>query len=176
MASKVGNLYDDVFAASGLEADRRFKSWVKFVTKVDQTAKNGYAFVGDFVREGTSEYEVKPQVFLVAATTGSAKYHTMYYQTVVMDAQGNLSKGVVKTDDSESGWALRIRDAMTKLVSETSQAEPTAREKLAAAIAKMSDAEVETLLSKIEDKKADQPKTKTPTVPPLALLMLGAGL
>jgi len=96
--------------------DTRFRSWAKFVTAVDTSKVNGYAFKGEFVEDGTVEVEIKPQVFLIMTTNGSRKYQTQHYSVVTMDAVGTLALTNIYTTDEERGWALRIRDKVAALV------------------------------------------------------------
>jgi hypothetical protein len=114
---KALNLLDALVAATGRHQDHRFRPWARLVTGVDKTKTDGYAFIGGFVKEGTVEVELKPKVFIVMTSEGSAKYQTKYYTVVVMDAQGNLTKTDIATDESKGqGWALRLRDDVASLV------------------------------------------------------------
>lgn len=110
------NLYEAVFAASKLDGDTRFNNWIKLVTGVDRARQNGYCFEGEFVRNQTVEIQKGKRVFLVAATTGSRKHQTTAYHVVVMDETGMLHGTDIETDNSDAGWALRIRDKVAELL------------------------------------------------------------
>ncbi len=113
--------------AWGEEPDTRFQSWAKTVTAVSENATNGYAFKGDFIRDGTVELEIRPRVFLAMFANGSRKYQHSYYTIILMDAEGNLTASDIRTDDSKRGWALRIRSDVARLVAEGLAARPQAR-------------------------------------------------
>jgi hypothetical protein len=114
MSKQIRELRKELLAASGLDLDHRFRSWAKFIDKVDESKSNGYAFVGDFVGEGTVEVEVKPRLFLVMAESGSTKYHYAYYVVVKMNADGTLEPTDIATDGRTAGWALRIREQVAQ--------------------------------------------------------------
>lgn len=116
------NLHDAIFAISGLDPDHRFKNWIRRIEKIDRDRNNGYTFQGtfqggDWVNDRT--YEIargEPMVFLVAATTGSRRYQTTEYRIVTLDEFGVLHLTEIATDDTDAGWALRIRDNVAKLL------------------------------------------------------------
>lgn len=110
------NLYDAVFAASGLEGDTRFTSWVKQIVSIDKTKQNGYCYEGDFIPCQTVEITRSRRIYLVAATTGSRRNQTTEYTVVEMDADGILRHHDITTDNSDAGWALRIRDQIAELL------------------------------------------------------------
>jgi hypothetical protein len=125
MTSKIfENLQDELMKVAeemtGETRDSRFKSWAKTVGKVDAKARNGYAFSGEWINEGTTEMEIEPRVFLVHFNHGSRKYTTGEYAIVTMDADGELHATDIMTDDRERGWALRIRDQVAALLDELS--------------------------------------------------------
>lgn len=112
----VVNLHEAIFAASGLVRDSRFKSWVKEVTGIDTSKDTGYSILGGFVPDRTVEVECGKHIYLVAAQTGSRRYQTTEYVVVVMDANGTLSLTDIETDDTDAGWALRIRKDLQALL------------------------------------------------------------
>lgn len=120
MPTEIRNLYEEIIEVAGDEQDRRFANanWVKVIDSVDPRGSDGYAFTGDFVRKGTVEVEVKPTLFLVASTSGSMKHHYTTYRVVTMDGDGALHRREITTDNSTSGWALRIRDQVKSLLAE----------------------------------------------------------
>lgn len=107
---------DILFAVAGLERDSRFNSWVKEITEVDTSLKDGYAFIGNLVYDGTVEIERKPSVYLCVAEIGSRKNRTTHYRVVVMDAGGQIKPTTIATTDATPGWALRIRDQIKSLL------------------------------------------------------------
>jgi hypothetical protein len=118
---QVRNFKDEVLAASGLKLDYRFKKWVKWIDAVDESATNGYAFVGDFVKDGTIEVEIgQPRLLLAQATSGSAKYHYAYYAVVRLNPDGSLEAVGITDNDEKKGWALRMRGAISALLAEIS--------------------------------------------------------
>lgn len=119
MKTQIRELEKEALAASGLPLDHRFKKWVKWVDAVDLKGQDGYAFKGELVKSGTVEVEVgRPRILLVAATSGSAKYQTTHYRALRFEADGTLTPTDVKTDNGKDGWALRIRDAVARLVAD----------------------------------------------------------
>lgn len=128
MSKQIGNLFDALFAATDLKPDSRFTHWAKFITGVNESKNDGYAFEGAFVGKGTIDYEVKPQAFLLASVEGSRKNNATYYRVVVMDADGNLAQTDIKTNSETPGWALRIRTQVAALLASLSS-EPMAAEK-----------------------------------------------
>lgn len=101
----------EVFEAGCLRFDHRWKSWAKWIDRVDQSKSDGYAFEGDFIGDGTIEIEVgQPRLILAMCESGSAKHHIPYYAVVRLDADGSLHDADIATDGSKPGWALRIRD------------------------------------------------------------------
>jgi len=113
----------EVVEAAGDKRDYRFQSWAKTIERVDQSATNGYAFVGDFVRSGTVEVEIAPRAYLVMTTAGSRQYQTATYRVVVMDAAGALAATDIVTTSATPGWALRIRDRVAELLQALQQQE-----------------------------------------------------
>jgi DNA-binding FrmR family transcriptional regulator len=111
------NLYECVFAASLLERDNRFNAWVRRIESIDPTANNGYCFVGPWIQDKTIEIKRgETMVLLVAAATGSRRSQTTEYRVVVLDESGILQLTDIATDDTDRGWALRIRDDIAKLL------------------------------------------------------------
>lgn len=102
------------------EKDRRFNNWAKFIDSVDPKGKDGYAFKGDWINDGTVEVELgKPRLALVYFRHGSMKYNYGEYAVVKITADGQLEPtGIMASDADGKGWALRIRDlVIAELVS-----------------------------------------------------------
>lgn len=130
----IRNLASELYKVTPDERDTRFKSWCKFIDEVDPSKQNGFAFVGEFVRDGTVEIEVKPQLFLVAVTSGSMKYHNTTYRVVAMNAEGQLERTDIIATDKTPGWALRIRDRVAALLATLVSSPPSPREQFLAAL------------------------------------------
>ncbi len=113
-----------LFAAAGVGTDSRFRNWAKTIEGVDSRLTNGFCFIGQFVKSGTVEIAVKPQLFLVAGTTGSMRYHHTTYAVVEMTETGELKATGLQTDDKTDGWALRLRDAVLARLAEIAGATP----------------------------------------------------
>lgn len=112
----IHNLHDAIFVASGLKKDSRFNSWIKRINAVDMTKENGYCFEGGWINDQTVVAKREPAVFLAASTTGSRQYRDTNYVIVVMTAEGKLEKTEIATDDTDRGWALRIREQVAALL------------------------------------------------------------
>lgn len=107
----------EVLKASNLSIDRRFRSWVKWIDRVDTNKTDGYAFVGDFIKDGTIEIEIgKPRLLLAQATSGSMKYNYSYYRVVQLNADGSLAPLNIESNSQQNGWALRIRDEVKSVL------------------------------------------------------------
>lgn len=107
----INDLPDKVFKAIGMETDHRWRKWVKWIDSIDPKGKDGYAFNGNFVQDGTIEVEIdKPRLMLAAAETGSAKYRSYTYRFAVIQPDGAIEDTGIKTG-GDKGWALRVRDA-----------------------------------------------------------------
>ncbi len=113
------NLYAAIFACSGFIRDGRdgFAAWVKQIDHIDPSQPNGYSIVGSWVNDRTIEIEKgHKMVFLVANQTGSRKHSMTDYMVVYLDIDGFLIRADIQTDDSDRGWALRIRDQIADLL------------------------------------------------------------
>ena len=110
------NLHDALWAASRLEADSRFPNWVKRIIGINEDIDNGYCFEGAFINDRTVQIELEPAVYLVAATSGSRKHQHTTYRVVFMGKTGELHLSNIETDNTDAGWALRIRDQVADLL------------------------------------------------------------
>lgn len=114
---QIRELKSEALEASGLDLDHRWKQWVKFVDRVDESKADGYAFIGDFIRDGTVEVDVPtPRVLLVMAESGSARYHYPYYVVLILRPDGTLEQTEIETNGVKKGWALRIRQQVADLL------------------------------------------------------------
>jgi len=112
-------LWEKAFEASGLRRDKRFKSWVTFVDKVDRAQPGGYCFVGDFVRAGKTEVDLlHPRLLLVCSERGSRKAHYGSYRVVILRTDGTVEKTDIATKQTEENktWALNIRQDVEKVL------------------------------------------------------------
>lgn len=115
----VCNLYQAIFAVSDLDRDGRdgFAAWVKEITAIDPAQPNGYSLVGGWINNQTMEItRGTKRIYLVANQTGSRKNRTTDYVIVAMDEAGALSLTDIATDDTDRGWALRIRAQVAALL------------------------------------------------------------
>lgn len=110
----IENLDEKARKACELETDHRWTKWAKFVEKVDPKGKDGYAFAGPFIKDGTIEVseEYLPKLILCCAETGSAKYRNKTYAVAIMHRDGTITPTGLTTNDKTTGWALRLRDNM----------------------------------------------------------------
>lgn len=107
----INDLPSKVFKDIGMETDHRWRKWVKWVDSIDPKGQDGYAFKGEFVKDGTVEIEIdKPRLMLAAAETGSAKYRSYTYRFTVIRPDGSIEDTGIQTN-ADKGWALRVRDA-----------------------------------------------------------------
>lgn len=91
-------------------------SWVKTVTRIDETQKHGFMFVGEFLNDD-AEIEIKPQLFLALKWVGPEwnKREGLYY-VIRMDSNGGLHHTGVMTTGDRKGWAARISDDVRRLL------------------------------------------------------------
>ena len=75
--------------AWGLATDSRWRKWGKRINglgQVDLSKSNGYSLTGEFVRWGESVALHPGQYLVLAAESGSAKYHEYSYRLIGVDA------------------------------------------------------------------------------------------
>lgn len=100
------------------EYDLRFDHWIKHITGIDRSHKNGYMFTGDFIQSGDVEIS-GPMAILAMTATGSRKNQTHHYNVIVFD-NNSLTKTGISTNSDRKGWALRIRDDVAVLLNKLS--------------------------------------------------------
>lgn len=121
----VENLPNKCFAAVGFKPDTRFSTWVKWVNTVDSTESTGYAFIGDFIKDGTIEVKTKkPRLILCCGAVGSRANHIEHYYVVRFDPDETLQPTELETTSQTKGWAIRLRDPMLALLKELDQTPP----------------------------------------------------
>jgi len=108
-------LFQFLEEVDGVETDPYRMNWVKEVRSVDQTKANGYAFLGEWVPDGTVEIDETPRVYLACKTTGPRKHATSTYYVLVGRGDQFEFTGI-ETTGSAPGWALRIRDQLADLL------------------------------------------------------------
>lgn len=119
------NFLADVYKASGLGFDHRFTHWAKWVDAVDSQKDNGYAFVGQFIKDGTQEIDLsRPRAILVASVTGSRANNYTSYAVLVLNTDGSLNKTDIADNDRLRGWALRLRSPIAGLLDGLAETEP----------------------------------------------------
>ena len=114
------NLVDELINKSNwLDKDSKFKPWAKFVTFIDHSKSNGYAFSGDLIKDGTIEIEFpenKPKIIMACARYGSRRGAKNYYQFFVLQPNGQIEVTDIKDDDGVNGWAIRVKPLAQKLI------------------------------------------------------------
>lgn len=86
--------------------ERKGKQWTRKITGVDPSKTNGYAFEGEFLREGENELN-EGDVILQVGEFGSHKHHSPYARVSVVD-NGKLRQ-VPAEDDSDGDFNYRTK-------------------------------------------------------------------
>lgn len=112
---------EEIIKVSKLKTEPDSPQWAKWIDRVDETCKTGYAFVGDFINSGTTEVELgRTRLILAQASLRDDKNkHTGYlrqFRVVLMKPSGKLKATHIATDDRRGGWALRIRGLTANLL------------------------------------------------------------
>ena len=101
-------------------ASRGRRGWVKVVTDVDTTKSNGYAFEGEFLREGEIDLPVG-SIIVEKDVGGSANRPTWWWSVGTVTAEGEIAWD--KEDESkyrrmmwEPTQFLSFRDRVAELV------------------------------------------------------------
>ncbi len=104
--------------------DYRKKTWRKFLTQVDKTKANGYAFIGNWLRAGErAELEVG-SLILCYDEAGSMK--NWYPVVRLFKVLENDLEEVFRWEGRvrESSWALAVRDEIAAILAEAQGQEP----------------------------------------------------
>ena len=104
--------------------DYRKKTWRKFLTQVDKTKANGYAFIGNWLRAGErAELEVGSFI-LCYDEAGSMK--NWYPVVRLFKVLENDLEEVFRWEGRvrESSWALAVRDEIAAILAEAQGQEP----------------------------------------------------
>lgn len=111
------NWLGEIMKVSQLKVDSRWKHWAKYIEDCDMSKDDGYIFSGDWIHSGTVQVETgKHRVILACATHGTNKYHYRYFRVLIQKPDASLERTELGTDDSDKGWALRLRDAICSLL------------------------------------------------------------
>ena len=96
-----------------IDPDMKFRAqggWLKTITKLDKTVKNGYSLVGDFVQAGDFEEEYSDGLYLDCNKEGRAKKAQQDYRLFrFRDGKVRLLDMVI---DGKQGWAVDLWDAV----------------------------------------------------------------
>lgn len=95
-------------------AARRDKHWIKQLTGVDRTAKDGYAFQGDFVPYGATVEVPEGTWFLGFCEDRSGSGYLRSREVTLWQARDAEALTVAAhwDLDGKPGWALKVRDAI----------------------------------------------------------------
>ena len=99
--------------------DSRKKSWRKFLTGVNISKSNGYAFEGNWLRAGEKAELAEGSHVLTYDEPGSMK--NWYPVIGLYRVEDGLLKNVFEYegDIAEKSWALSVRDKIASLLSES---------------------------------------------------------
>lgn len=113
------NWLGEIMKVSQLKVDHRWKPWAKYITDCDMSKVDGHIFSGDWIHSGTVQVETgKHRIILACATHGTNKYHYRYFRVLIQKPDASLEWTELGTDDSDKGWALRLRDTVCALLDE----------------------------------------------------------
>jgi hypothetical protein len=111
------NWLGEIMEVSQLKVDSRWKHWAKYINDCDMSKDDGYIFSGDWIHSGTVQVETgKHRIILACASHGTNKYHYRYFRVLIQKPDASLEWTALGTDDSDKGWALRLRDAVCALL------------------------------------------------------------
>lgn len=96
-----------------IDPDIKFRQqggWLKTITELDKTIKNGYSLVGDFVHAGDFEDNYSEGIYLDCNKEGTAKKPQVDYRVFrFKDGKVRLLDMVI---DADNGWAVQLWDAI----------------------------------------------------------------
>lgn len=111
MSTVIRDLHDEAVKTAALPGGDK---WVKWVTKIDPSQSNTYAFVGNFVERGTVQIKVGiPRLLLVGVRL---RRGISEYRFVIMEDDGTLTQTDIHETDEKRGWALRVRDRVQMIL------------------------------------------------------------
>ena len=121
-----------IFTYSAPTASGRRRGWSKYVTDVDTSKRNGYAFDGAFLREGENELPAGA-VIVQKSPGGSVRNSTWEWEVGTLQENGKIDWG-------EESWGaqsfLSFRDTVAVLVAQA-QAPTTRADELRLRIAEL---------------------------------------
>ena len=106
--------------------DDRNKCWRKLLAEVDREQSNGYAFIGEWLREG-ERAEVEIGSFILCYDeTGSRKYRRPVVRVFKVVKNENGLEEVYRWEGNirECSWALAVRDEISAILAEAQGQEP----------------------------------------------------
>ena len=96
-----------------IDPDMKFRAqggWLKTITELDKSVKNGYSLVGDFVKAGDFEEEYSDGLYLDCNKEGTAKKAQLDYRLFrFREGKVRLLDMVI---DGKQGWAVDLWDAV----------------------------------------------------------------
>jgi hypothetical protein len=123
--------------------DGRKKTWRKLLTQVDKTKANGYAFIGEWLREGERAELEMGSFILCYDEPGSMKN---WYPVVRLFkvGVGNDLEEVFRWEGNvcERSWALAVRDEIAAILAEAQGQEPEEGSLLEQRLSSISDEEL----------------------------------
>ena len=104
--------------------DDRNKCWRKLLAEVDREQSNGYAFIGEWLREGErAEVEIG-SLILCYDETGSRKYRRPEVRVFKVVESGLEEVYHWEGNFGERSWALAVRDDIADILTEARGQEP----------------------------------------------------
>ncbi len=111
--------------------DKRKKTWRKLLTQVDKTKANGYAFIGEWLREGERAELGIGSFVLCYDEPGSMKnWHPVVRLFKVIE-NGLEEVYCWEGNTRERNWALAVRDDISAILAEAQGQEPEEENPLA---------------------------------------------
>jgi hypothetical protein len=106
--------------------DGRKKTWRKHLERVDKEKTNGYAFIGEWLREGERAELEMGSFILCYDEPGSMKnwYPVVRLFKVVENGNGLEEVYRWEGDVHERSWALAVRDEIAVILAEAQGQEP----------------------------------------------------
>jgi len=96
-----------------IDPDIKFRlhgGWLKTITELDKTVKNGYSLVGDCVKAGDFEEEYSEGIYLDCNKEGTSKKTQQDYR--LFRFKNNEVRLLDMVIDGKQGWAPQLWDAL----------------------------------------------------------------
>lgn len=102
-------------------ADRRYRSWGRLIEGVDRKKRDGYAFLGPWVRRGRLEELPAGALVLLYDQVGSRRHHEPRVRVMRVQADSSLvpvqdDQGPLEAEGWD--WALLLRDRVAAVLGE----------------------------------------------------------